>query len=226
VPLVPEAHARLGRFVAGFAAAEPARVHLERAKRLLANEPNIRFACGAAAAADGDLPAALADWREAVRLSPGLVGPVFAAGRRAGLSADELLAAAVPGPEAALAAADAVAPPGSAERRRFLEIAAAAEPADGPAAAWEAVARARDELGRTEAADVAWRRATDAAAGRSDEAAVRERFARRLEADERYAEAIPVLEWLADRAPTDRGYRDRLDAARHAVELKRVIEGN
>jgi hypothetical protein len=40
-----------------------------------------------------------------------------------------------------------------------------------------------------------------------------------------YEEAAEHLEWLRARDTQNGAYRDRLDAARHALKLKREIEG-
>jgi len=52
---------------------------------------------------------------------------------------------------------------------------------------------------------------------------LRDRLAEGLEEEERFEEALPVLEWLTDHQPENGGFRHRLSAARHALKLKAEI---
>ena len=62
----------------------------------------------------------------------------------------------------------------------------------------------------------------EAIAGLLDNAAPEERI--RLEAEEEYEQAVPVLEWLVARQPDSRDFPERLAAARHALKLKADID--
>jgi hypothetical protein len=55
--------------------------------------------------------------------------------------------------------------------------------------------------------------------------AQRRQLAARLESEELYEDALPVLEWLTSARPDDGGYRNRLAATRHALKLKADING-
>jgi hypothetical protein len=83
-----------------------------------------------------------------------------------------------------------------------------------------AVAAACDELDRVDAVAGMWQRAT---AANPTHRELRAAAARWFERQEMYADAVPHLEWLATRSPNDAGLRDRVAAARHGAELKRVI---
>ena len=65
-----------------------------------------------------------------------------------------------------------------------------------------------------------WNRAT---AANPNDRELRAAAARWFEQQERYADAVPHLEWLRDRSPSDAAIRDHLAAARHGADLKRVI---
>ena len=47
----------------------------------------------------------------------------------------------------------------------------------------------------------------------------------RLEAEELYEEALPVLEWLTTHEPDTGSYAARRSAAKHALKLKAEING-
>ena len=67
-----------------------------------------------------------------------------------------------------------------------------------------------------------WRRAAERF---PDDVVVRDRLARRLEAEELYEEALPELEWLTARQPSNSGFGHRLAGAKHALKLKAEIDG-
>jgi hypothetical protein len=56
------------------------------------------------------------------------------------------------------------------------------------------------------------------------EVTLRDRLAKRLEAEELFEEALPVLERLTDHQPENGGFRHRLSAAKHALKLKADID--
>jgi tetratricopeptide (TPR) repeat protein len=136
-----------------------------------------------------------------------------------GLTAEELRDRVLPDDPAVLMRAANERP--ASERRVFVDAAAKAVTRDNlTVPQLVAVGEACDELDRVDEAAVAWERAVKAnPTGRE----VRAAAARWYEQQERYADALPLLEWLIERTPTDRGLRDRLAAARHGAELKAVI---
>ncbi len=224
-PLLPRPHARLGVYAGYFAASDPAAVHFARAKRLLPSDPDIWYASGREALARGDAEAAWADWEHSLALSPLHLRPILRAAR-AKLPADDIRARLLPDDPAVLwAAADELFPDRearAADRRPFLEAVVRADRPGLTVDQLVAVAEADAELGRADEAAAAWRRAVAAGPNRAD---VRERFARWLEAEERYDEAIDQLEWLRQRQPGGGPLQDRLDAARHGYKLHRDIYG-
>ncbi len=222
-PLVAEVHARLGLLAGYCAESEPALVHLERAKRILKNDPDIWYACGVEAARTGDRAGAIAQWKQSLRLSPKQLRPILRAARST-LTPEEMLDALLPDdPVVLLAAADDLHPDrrtGRARRAPFLMRAADGERPNATVEQWIAVAKARGELERIPDARGAWERAI---ALDGDRAEAHDGLARLLEVEELYAEALPQLEWLASRRPADGDLKLRLVAARHGAKLNRQI---
>ena len=223
-PLAPKPHTRLGLFTQYFASGELAAVHFARAKRLLPTDPDLWFATGRDAFHRGDVAGAVADWKRSLALSLRHLRPILTAARGK-LTVDELRDRVLPDdPVALTAAADVLFPDRDAVGRRgFAEAAVtwAGRPnltADQHAA----LAAAFADLGRPDDAAAAWRAAVEAAPHRTD---LRDHFARWLEEEERYDEAVPLLEWLSQKHPGNQSVRDRLDAARHGQRLRQVIEG-
>ena len=222
-PLVAEVHARLGLLAGYCTQSEPALVHLERAKRILKNDPDIWYACGVEAAHSGDRAGAIAQWKQSLELSPRALRPILRAAR-ATHSPDEILGELLPDdPIILVAVADDLYPDRRAERTLrlpFLTKAADGERSNATADQWIAVAKARGELERVADARAAWGRAI---ALDGDCADARDGLARLLEREELYADALPQLEWLASRRPGDGDAKLRLIAARHGAKLNRQI---
>jgi hypothetical protein len=107
-------------------------------------------------------------------------------------------------------------------RRALLESIIQAQQAAPAAGDAVAVAEALVELGRFTEAEEQYR---EAFARYPDDEGVRDGWARWLEAEERYEEALPHLQWLSERRRNDRRIRDRVTAAQHARALQRIIEG-
>ena len=78
-----------------------------------------------------------------------------------------------------------------------------------------------EELADVPAALRVWQRALERF---PDDRLLHDRLAARLEAEELYEGALPVLEWLTVHQPDNGTYRDRLAAARHALKLKADID--
>lgn len=221
-PLAPKPHTRLALYAHHFQSSEPTAVHFARAKQLLPTDPDVWFASGKAALRRGDDRAAWADWKQSLTLSSqNLVailklvrGKLSPSEIRATLLSDE--------PVTLMNAADVLFPDRDPEGRRPFVDAAAAQLKRPDLSVDQilATAFAADELGRTDEAVVALRGAVTMAPNRVE---VRDRVARWLEADERYEEAIPHLEWLFRKSPANTSIRDRLDAARHGLNLRKAI---
>jgi O-antigen ligase/tetratricopeptide (TPR) repeat protein len=222
-PLLSRTHARLGVYADYFQSSEPAAVHFARAKRLLPVDPDIWYYSGREALARGDEAAAWEDWRQSLARSSRHLGAILRAARGK-LSAEEVRTKLLPDDPAVLvAAADVLVPDRGEGRRPFLEAAVRADRPDLPVDRLMVLADALSELGRPDEAAAAWRRAVDA---EPESAGVRDRYAAWLEREERYEEAVEQLEWLRQEQPRSERYRDRLDAAKHGLKLRREIEGN
>lgn len=217
-PLSPDVQFSLGLHARQFESADPPATYFRRATRVLPTDPDAWFALGVTEMEGGNREAAEASWRRSLELGPRRLKPILTAS--AGLPAEALRDRVLADDPAVLMLAAGERPAG--ERRVFVEAAAKAATRDGPLTASQlaAAATACDELDKPDAAAAMWHRAT-AADPTSRE--LRDRAARWFEQQERYADAIPHLEWLSDRYPANANVDDRLAAARHGAELKRVI---
>lgn len=216
-PLYPEVQLRLGLYARYFEQSEPPAAHLHRARRLLPSDPDVWYACGVEELTSGDRTAAEASWRRSLELGPGRLKLILKAS--AELPAEALRDRVLADDPAVLMAAADERP--AAERRVFVEPAAKAAERDGlTVPQLIATATACDEVDRLETAAAMWDRATTADPNNRE---LRDAAARWFERQERYADAVPHLEWLAGRTSGDISLRDRLAAARHGADLKRVI---
>jgi tetratricopeptide (TPR) repeat protein len=225
-PLNPAFHLVLGTFADRFTRTEPAAVHFDRAKTVAGYDPEVWYAAGRAAALRGDWDAALADWHESLVRSPRRLDVIVRraakrlppAGLRSRLLPDD--------PAVWLDATPLLFPREDDPARRDWLRATADRWASGPeprdAAGLLDWAETLRELGDLPAAISACRRAVDHF---PEETPPHDRLAQLLEADEQYEAALPLLEWLVDREPKRTEYRDRLDAAHHALKLKAEING-
>jgi tetratricopeptide (TPR) repeat protein len=200
-------------------------VHFDRAKRVGSVEPDVWYICGSAAAKNGDWPSAMADWREALVRSPLRLAAIVraTAGR---VSPEEFRARALPDdPALWFAAAHELfsndAAPGRTDWMRAIDVRCSrAEPETAPGLiAWGS---ALEELRDGPRAIRVWRRAAERF---PDGVVVRDRLARRLEAEELYEEALSELEWLTARQPGNSEFGHRLTGAKHALKLKAEIDG-
>ena len=221
-PVNGRVQARLG-LLAGNFTGEPAVVHFDRAKRLLPADPEVWFAAGREAFARGDRASALADWKWGLTLGVGRLADVLAAVK--GTPVDELRAKLLPPePAVSLAAADALFPDRlrQADSRRPFLVAAVTQAKDKPAATgddWAAAAQAADELGRTDQAGDCWRAAAN---NEPRGVRIRDGFARWLEREERYEEAVDQLRQM-QKLTAATSVQDRIEACYHALKLKRAI---
>jgi O-antigen ligase/tetratricopeptide (TPR) repeat protein len=225
LPLGLEAHLTLGIFADRFARFEPAATHLGRAKRVAGFDPDVWYTAGNVAADRGDWPAAISDWQESLSRSPKWIAVVT---RRAAthLSPEELRTRLLPDDPAVWFAATRFVFADSADPARVAWLKATANrweagPEPAALAGFVAWATTLEELGDGTGAVRVWRRAVERF---PEETTPRDRLAARLEAEELYEEAVPVLEWLAARHPNNGGYSHRLEAARHALKLKADID--
>jgi tetratricopeptide (TPR) repeat protein len=224
-PIVPRPHARLGVYAGYFQSSEPAAVHFARAKRLMSVDPDIWYYSGREALARGDEAAAWADWRQSLAVSSRHLGPILRAARDK-LSVDEIRTRLMPDdPAIQVDVANVLFPDRvrqASDRRPFLESAAASDRPDLPVDRLMVLADVLSQLGRFDESAAVWRRAVDAA---PESESVRNQYARWLEQEERYEEAIEQLDWLRQRQPRSEVIRDRLEAARHGLKLRQEIHG-
>jgi O-antigen ligase/tetratricopeptide (TPR) repeat protein len=222
-PVYPEVQFRLGLFARSFEKGDPPLAYFERAKRLLVMDADVWFASGMESLRTGDEAGAWTGFRQSLALSGKRSKAIIAeAGKR--LPPDRLAALVLlDDPVMLLAAADQLYPDPAKQaalRRPLLERAAAAPPSATTPEPLLAAARALGELGRGAEAEAVWRRVVALAPERIE---YRDLFARWLEDEERYAVAVVELEWLTDRRPDDKAFRDRLLVARHAARLQADI---
>lgn len=225
-PLLSGPHLRLATYARLLARSEPVSVHLDRAERMGRSDPDVWFLAGRAALAAGDTDRAWSDWKESLRRSQRRLGAVVQLSS-AVLLPDQLRTRVLPDdPAVWVAVTDLLYPNPTTDpegRRAWLRAAAdrwASAPPDTPEgmAAWATVL---EDLAEPALAEHVWRMAAEKF---PESELVRDRLAAGLEAEELYEEAVPLLEWLAARSPSNRRYHDRLEAARHALTLKRQIE--
>ena len=222
-PLLAEVHARLGLYAKNFSQSEPALLHLERAKLILKSDAQIWYACGVEAAKAGEPANAIAQWKRSLELSPKQLRPILRTAKQTLSPADILRMLLPDDPVVLLGAADEFYPDRlkqRTERRPFLERATTAKRPATTVPQWIAVATASGELDRIDDARKAWGHAIEL-----DREAVpaHEGFARLLEAEELYDEALPQLQWLLAKRPTDPDLRLRYKAAVHGAKLQREI---
>ena len=219
-PMLPKVHARLAVHAAAFSTGEPAAAHFARAKSLLPADPDLWYAAGREAFRRGDDAAARADWSHSLAVSTRHVGPIVAA-LRTRTPPDALRAGLPRDPAVLLAVMNALYPDRAADaagRAPYLfdVLTLTEDLADPSPGELASLAECYDESGRPDDAAVAMLRMY---AGHPDDADVRDRYARFLEATDRFAEAVPILESLCRQRPGDPAVTDRLDAARHAARL-------
>jgi tetratricopeptide (TPR) repeat protein len=217
-------HVRLGQYASFFAVSEPPIVHFERAKRLRSADAAVWYAVGSEAFWQQDYSAALTSWRRAMQLSPAMISLILweASAAPDAMPLTELIP---PDPATALAAANMLYPDRFTQQEMRRPILAKASTSDTQRLRLPdlyALAAIFDELGQPERAAATWEWAINRF---PNDPGPRDRYARWLMADERYDEALLHLEWLRERQPDDTVLQDRLDTARHALRLKRIIEG-
>lgn len=237
-PVISGPHLRLGSFADHFARAEPPAAHFDRAKKVDPADAAVYYLSGLDALNRGDREAAWADWKAALAKdakarSRSILPPIIHAAAkplqpdRKRLTPEELRAHVLPDdPGIWIFAANVLYPDPaipSVERQSFLRAACDRWKAGPPPANeedWIAWGRACEELGADTDAMEVWRRGIDTFPGSMH---MRHHLARRLEADERYVEALSYLEWMVSAFPGRQDFRDRLDAARHGTKLQQEL---
>jgi tetratricopeptide (TPR) repeat protein len=224
-PLYAEPHLVLGSYTDRFHRSEPWSVHLDRAKRVGSSESQVWLIRGQVAASQGDWATAMSDWREALLRSPQRLPSIvqFVNGR---LTPEQFRTHVLPDDPVLWYAATPLLFPNSADPARRAWIQAAINrwsggPEPDTVASYIAWGTALEELKDPAVALRVWQAAVTRF---PDQLAPRDRLAARLEAEEEYEAAIPLLEWLIAREPSNSHYTERLAAARHALKLKADID--
>jgi tetratricopeptide (TPR) repeat protein len=227
-PLLAGPHLRLGAYSRMFARTEPAAVHFERAKRVGGWDPDVWYLSGVAALARGDADAAWADWRESLRRDPRRLGAVVRAADQR-IPPEEIRDRILTDDPVLWVAATDELDLDADGRRAWLQAAAdrwqarsRAGAVPGTEAEWLAWGTTLERLKQHDAALGIWLRAIERL---PESVPLRDRLVVRLEGGERYEEAIAHLDWLLAHKPEDGRVRVRHEAARHAIKLKREIEG-
>lgn len=224
-PLSPGPHLVLGAYADRFARSEPATAHLARAKAVAGFDAEVWFISGQVMADRGDWAAAATDWRQSLVRSSRRLGPIVLEAATH-MTPERIRAEVLPDDPAVWYAATPFLYPDLADpaRKAWIQVATdrwAADPEPETLTGLTGWATALEELGATDAALRVWRRAVERFPDQIDP---RDRLAARLEAEEDYEQAVPVLEWLTDRKPDHSGFAERLAAARHALKLKADID--
>jgi tetratricopeptide (TPR) repeat protein len=223
-PSFPEVQGALGIYGRFFTHADLPIKYLDRSLKLLPSDGNTWAIAGTEAWRSGDEAGAIQHWKKALELSPLELTYVLRT-INTRLSPAVIRDRILPDdPIVLLGAANSIYPDRvaqAAERRPFLEGAAAAlgRPTLTDAQC-VAIADACQQLNRPNDVVAAWRKAIELAPRKIE---YRNRFARWLEAEERYEEVIEHLEWMLDQDPRNLELPDRILIARHGAKLQQEI---
>ena len=227
-PYLAPPHMRFALYRDACVSADPAKTYLERVLRLTPSDPEAHFAAGVEALLDRkDRTAASAHWKASLALSGRQLGPILAIAAKGGFGPGEIMDRLLPDdPPVLLQAADLLYPNRLTQKderavllKRARKIGAGlARPS---ANVLTALARVEYEIGDRDAALTAWRRAVDAA---PRNLSLRQDYANWLELEELYEPLVSELEWLRVNGAGGANIADRLDAARHALDLKNILD--
>lgn len=225
-PLLPGPHLRLGEFAEFLARTEPAETHFTRAQFVGRYDPDVWYLSGVEAYKNGQHDKAWKDWRESLSRSPRRLTRIVQMANRT-LSAEQIREKVLPDDPALWVQSTALLFPVDdpdperqaawlrAAMARWAELGGPGQPAD-----WILWARTHERLREWPLALKVWR---EAVKRNPESELVHDGFAQRLEADELYGEAIEQLEWLVRFSPHSSVFRDRLEAARHGLELEKEL---
>lgn len=226
-PHYPVPHMRFALYRDYCVSADPARAYFERVTRLVPCDAEAWYASGVEAFVRGDVDTALRDWNRSLTFGGRQLVPILVlveskldVRKR---DTDRIFKDLLPAdPTILLAAIDWLFTDrvGQREvRRLYLEhVREAARKLPRPTSASQvALAQVESEFGDSSAALTAWKRAIDQA---PRDASLRYQYAKWLEEEEMYDLLVTELEWLRSNNAGGNDIIDRLDAARHAVDLK------
>ena len=225
-PHFAAAHMRLALNREFFTAAEPASAYFARVKRLAPCDPEAWFASGLEAFERGDLEAATNDWKQSLSLDMRQLEPTLKIAARK-MSTERIRDRLLPDDTTVLlAAAHALYPnqiEQKVERKPFLtRVQQIATHKSNPGVSdLVALAQVEYEIGNRDRALKAWKMAVNVA---PYDTVLRAKYARWLESEELIEPLVSELEWLRQMGAGGSNITDRLDAARHALDLKKIID--
>lgn len=225
-PHYPVPHMRFALYCDFCVSADPARTYFERVLRLVPFDAEAWYAAGTEAFERGDLKTAMQDWKRSLSLGGRQLGPILDLATRK-LNAAQINQDLLPDdPTVVLAAADVLFPDRESQkesRKPFLNrVRESARKLPRPtSASLVALAHAENEQENPKAALEAWKQATELS---PRDVTLRQRYAKWLEEEELYDLLVTQLDWLRSNNAGGLNIIDRLDAARHAVDLKHRLE--
>lgn len=220
---IPVAHMRFALYRDFCVTADPAASYFSRVKLLMPYDPEAWFASGTEAFKRNDFNAATTDWKRSLALNSRQLVPIMKTASNK-MKTEEIRDRLLPDdPSVLLSAADILFPDRvnqKEERRPFLTKAKKiGESQPNPSTkSLMAMAQIQYETGKREKAMEAWIQAVNS---RPNDTNLRQKFAAWLESEELYEALVTELEWLKSKGfPVT----DRLDSARHALDLKAIID--
>ncbi|MFO0935338.1 MAG: O-antigen ligase family protein [Gemmataceae bacterium] len=225
-PYLASSYMRLAVFRDQFNATEPSSVYFDRVKRLAPCDPEAWFAAGNDALKHNRFDAAVADWKQSLKLSIRQMAPILEKASKHPSLSDNPEVILPENPAVILAAVNKLFPDHQASkgnRTRYLKQIEkiCAEMPSPRVDDYMALAQVEYELGNVAMSRKAWQMAVAKA---PNDARVRIQYARWLEIEEQYDLLISELDWLRTHGQGGSNISDRLDAAHHAIELKTRIE--
>jgi tetratricopeptide (TPR) repeat protein len=220
-PVMAPTHARLGRYRDLFDRADPAVVYFERARYLLPTDADMAFFSGEARWKTGDIQGACSDWKDSLRYSDRHLIAILDHAKSK-LAPGAILSDILPDHPATILRANEILFPKpdqyDAGRREYLSRAQqliAALP-QKTAADWELEARLHIQLGRTDEAALAYRRALGLSPRQT---AWRLDYAQLLRRSGSLKEARDELETVLAQDPNNHAARDLRDVLLRELKL-------
>jgi O-antigen ligase/tetratricopeptide (TPR) repeat protein len=225
-PYLASSHMRFALYRHYCVSADSSKAYLARVLSLTPSDPEAFFAAGVEAHSRNDRTAASAHWKTSLAISGRQLGPILTIASPS-YSPSEIVEKILPDDPAVLYDAAGLLYPDRQTQRaeRAVLLTRAKKIGTGLARpdvkVLTALARVEYEIGDRDAALTAWRRAVDAA---PRDGSLRQQYALWLEEEELYEPLVSELEWLRVNGAGGANIVDRLDAARHALDLKQILD--
>jgi tetratricopeptide (TPR) repeat protein len=226
-PHYPVPHMRFAIYRDYCEKADPARTYFERVTRLVPCDAEAWYAAGVEAIRRGDVDTAFRDWKRSLSLGGRQLEPILKLAEQKldlkGRDADRIFKDLLPDdPTVLLDAINWLYPDRDNQkeiRETYLPLVRdAAQKLPRPTSASQvALAQVEFESGNREAALAAWKKAVDQS---PNNVTLRQKYAKWLEDEEIYELLVSELEWLRSKNAGGYNIVDRLDAARHGVDLQ------